>query len=220
MLYRAFGLSLLLGAFICLTACVEPRPNKVIFMLDSSKSSQEHRNEAIQTVKQIAKRLDSHVDSVVIYKLGEDVYSIYSGSPKQPKFIEIMDAYAVSKPNEYGTAYGAALKRGLKEIHVDAERKPAEGKQAPRHTLLFLGDGADETVKSGQNITDEDMKQLINQFPKDGYLGFMYIKPENGDRFRELLYPVLGDERLQIITPVEAKDNKRVLNNLYKHLER
>src|SRR5688500_2926332 len=98
---------LFLASFLPLSSCIDkPKPVTVIFMLDSSASSARYRKHAIATVKAMSKRLDTQLsDKVVIYKLGEEVYHLYSGEPKFKKLTEIMDAYAQSKPTEKGTAY-------------------------------------------------------------------------------------------------------------------
>lgn len=201
------GLIILLFCY----GCNKPQSVTTIFMLDSSLSSANYRLQAIDTVKQMTRRLDSKLDKVVIYKLGEDVYHLYSGEPKRQKMTEIMDVYAQSKSNERGTAYGMALERGMEEIKVADE-------QGHRTALVFLGDGADEIVKKGGNLSDKELSILYQKFPENALLSFVYIDPRNGDRFRRALYPVLK-ERLQIISPIEAED-KKALQKFYEWLGR
>lgn len=201
-----------LTTLLLISGCTAPpTPVTVVFMLDSSASSARYRSQAIETVKQMTKRLESQRDKVVIYKLGEEVYHLYSGEPKRQKLTEIMGTYAQSSTSERGTAYGIALQRGLEEMKTASELKH-------KSALIFLGDGADEKVKAGGNLDEKTLAALYQTYPIDALLSFVYIEPKNGDRFRRALHPVLK-ERLQIISPVEAEE-KKALQTFYKWLGR
>jgi len=231
----------LLGISLLLVGCVTPQPVSVIFMLDGSASFESKRPEAVQTVKDMTFRLDPNRDQIKIFRVGQTVYHLYTGGVRRRELTHIMDEYTTVKPDERGTAYGTALQRGIEEVKratesvksvpQHSESASTEGvfdfwikrivkainpdTQQPRKAaLVIIGDGEDEIVEGGGNLTDEMITELFKGFPQSALVSFVYIEPENGDRFQRLLTPSLGD-RLQLITPIEMKESKAI--HPYKH---
>lgn len=183
---------LALAAALLITAgCTPPRPIDVVFILDSSASFTKFRQSAIRTVRKITESLNPD-DRVSIYRLDDAVYNIYSGPPIMRRLKQALETYSQVKPGESGTAYGAAINRGLEDIQQAS---------IPQAALIILGDGADELCKGGGNIDWKTLPLAFHSFPASASLAFLYTPPKFGDRYRQALAPVLGDKRLLILAP-------------------
>lgn len=145
-------------------------------------------------------------------RVGQDVYSLYSGAPNPSKLMSALDEYSHIKPADYGTAYGAAFERAIEEVQIATKKNPKT-----LSAIIVMGDGADERVEKGGNIDWERLPTQLGKLPKSTILAFLYIDPEPGDRYGQSLRAVFGD-RL-IIVPA-ALVGKKTTPNLLQMMKR
>lgn len=192
------------GAMACLAAtvlsgCEPPPPVSLVMFLDSSASFAPQRQSTRQFISDMAANLSPHEDRILAFRVASDVHWLYSSEKtSEKKLKEALDSYLTVDVADNGTAYGTALERSVVEA-VDAAAKTS------RTAVLIMGDGADERSTNGRNVDWEKLPQTFKAFPANARLYFLFVEPRAGDRFREVLRPVLG-ERLELYTPSASAD--------------
>lgn len=192
----------MLAMVASVSACVTPQGVDVVFLLDSSASSAAHRAEAIKFIGSLCRALEPGLDHVKVLRMSRDVYGLYDGDPRSRNLTAALEEYSQVKPEESGTAYGEALKRGLAEAL-------AASKEGLRPAILVVGDGADEKVAGGGNVHWDQLGRDFADFPGDGRLAFVYIEPKWADRFDKALSGALR-ERVKFMSPPEAAGDEAV----------
>ncbi len=174
--------------------CSNKEPATVVVFLDSSASFASKRPSAAKVVRDVSVRLRRHLDDrIIIYRLSQRVFNIYSGPPLKQSLNPLLEAYTGVGGGEKGTAYGLGLKRAVQEA-------VAVGRGPGRLAMVFLGDGEDEAVRPSDNISWDSLPALTGQIPANAMLAFLFINPQRGDLFRHALSGILGD-RLVLLPP-------------------
>lgn len=173
----------------------EFKPASVIFVIDSSASNQKKLSTQINTLKTICKRLDPE-DHIKIIRVSEDAYLIYEGHGHATGAIsKSLNEFTKYSAEEYGTAYGEGITKAInysknmqKENYVPA--------------IVVIGDLENEGNAEKQ-INWSKLPTQIKQAQKDMpelSMTFLYAHPQKLDRVKEILSPVLGEEKLVIAT--------------------
>lgn len=168
-------------------------PAAVMIIVDSSASNQKNLTEQTKYIKQLCGLLDPE-DQIKILKVSEKSYLIYEGSPMDLSGIsKAMNAFTKYDENDYGTAYGEALKKAFnycltmkKEGYIPA--------------VVVVGDLENEGKVENQINWDTlpaNVKKLQEYIPELSMM-FVYAHPEKLDLVKTKLTPVLGETKLVI----------------------
>ncbi len=168
-------------------------PAAVMIVVDSSASNQKNLPEQTKYIKQLCGLLDPE-DQIKILKVSEKSYLIYEGSPMDSSGIsKAMNAFTKYDENDYGTAYGEALKKAFN--HCLTMKK--EG-YIP--AVVVVGDLENEGKVENQINWDTlpaNVKKLQGYIPELSMM-FVYAHPEKLDLVKTKLTPVLGETKLVI----------------------
>jgi hypothetical protein len=146
-------------------------PQFVAVVLDSSASFDAHRKDAANSVMAMLEDLEDGSDQISIYRMSEDVQTLYRGRPSPMAIRQVMDAYTSVHPVERGTAYGEGLQMAFDEACAYSGHHPEA------HCQVFvMGDGADEPCKANLNLTDLDLPQVISK--PEPAIHFMFLDPQ------------------------------------------
>lgn len=179
----------------------------IIFVVDSSASNQKNLPEQVKYMKSLCSILDPE-DEIKILKVSEKSYLIYEGSPANSKGItKAVEAFTQYNPNDYGTAYGEALKKAFdhcltmkKEEYIPA--------------VVVIGDLENEGAIDKQinwNTLPENIKNVQEYIPEISMM-FVYAHPEKLDMVKTKLTPVLGEKKLIVANETGLdKVNRRFL---------
>ena len=179
----------------------------IIFAVDSSASNQKNLPEQIKYLKSLCSILDPE-DEIKILKVSETSYLIYEGSPSNTKGItKAVEAFTQYNPNDYGTAYGEAIKKAFdhcltmkKEGYVPA--------------VVIIGDLENEGAVEKQINWDtlpENVKGVKEYVPEISMM-FVYAHPAKLDMVKTKLGPVLGEKKLLVANETGLdKVNRRFL---------
>ncbi len=176
------------------------KPAAVMFVVDSSASNQEELTEQKKYLRQLCSLLDPE-DKIKILKVSEDSYLIYEGTPHNNSGIQkAMEAFTQYDPDEYGTAYGEAIKKAFS--HCLTMKK-----EGYTPAVVVIGDLENEGSVEKQ-INWETLPQNVSAVKKyvpDIAMMFVYAHPEKLDMVKEKLTPVLGEKKL-IVSPAQNAD--------------
>ncbi len=178
----------------------EFKPSAVIFVVDSSASNQEELTEQKKYLKQLCSLLDPE-DKIKILKVSENSYLIYEGTPHNNSGIQkAMEAFTRYNPEEYGTAYGEAIKKAF--AHCLTMKK-----EGYTPAVVVIGDLENEGNVSKQInwSTLPDNVSAVKKYAPDIAMMFVYAHPEKLDLVKEKLTPVLGEKKL-IVSPAQNAD--------------
>ena len=182
----------------------------VIFVVDASASNQKNLQKQKMIIRQLCSMLDPE-DHIKMLRVSEDSYLIYEGSPQSSAEVrKSMEKFTQYDSEEYGTAYGLALKKAFnhamnmyKEGYVPA--------------VVVIGDLENEGDVSKQidwNTLPEDVANIRNQANEFSMM-FLFAKPEKLDLVKEKLTPVLGENKLIIGSETTSnKSLRRFLNSI------
>ena len=176
------------------------KPAAVMFVVDSSASNQEELTEQKKYLRQLCSLLDPE-DKIKILKVSEDSYLIYEGTPHNNSGIQkAMEAFTQYDPDEYGTAYGEAIKKAFS--HCLTMKK-----EGYTPAVVVIGDLENEGSVEKQ-INWDTLPQNVSAVKKyvpDIAMMFVYAHPEKLDMVKEKLTPVLGEKKL-IVSPAQNAD--------------
>lgn len=176
------------------------KPAAVMFVVDSSASNQEELSEQKKYLKQLCSLLDPE-DKIKILKVSETSYLIYEGTPHNNSGIQkAMEAFTQYNPEEYGTAYGEALKKAFS--HCLTMKK-----EGYTPAVVVIGDLENEGSIEKQ-INWETLPEnvsAVKKYTPDLAMMFVFAHPEKLDLVKETLTPVLGEKKL-IISPEQNAD--------------
>lgn len=176
------------------------KPAAVMFVVDSSASNQEELSEQKKYLKQLCSLLDPE-DKIKILKVSETSYLIYEGTPHNNSGIQkAMEAFTQYNPDEYGTAYGEALKKAFS--HCLTMKK-----EGYTPAVVVIGDLENEGSIEKQ-INWETLPEnvsAVKKYTPDLAMMFVFAHPEKLDLVKETLTPVLGEKKL-IISPEQNAD--------------
>ena len=176
------------------------KPAAVMFVVDSSASNQEELSEQKKYLKQLCSLLDPE-DKIKILKVSETSYLIYEGTPHNNSGIQkAMEAFTQYNPDEYGTAYGEALKKAFS--HCLTMKK-----EGYTPAVVVIGDLENEGSVEKQ-INWETLPanvSAVKKYTPDLAMMFVFAHPEKLDLVKETLTPVLGEKKL-IISPEQNAD--------------
>lgn len=175
-------------------------PAAVIFVVDSSASNQKRLPEQKKVLRQICNLLDPE-DQIKILRVSEDAYLIYEGTPMNGSGItKSMDAFTKYDSKDYGTAYGAGLKKAFS--HALTMKKDG---YVP--AIVVIGDLENEGAVEKQ-INWETLPanvQNVEKYAPDISMMFLDAHPAKLDLAKEKLTPVLGETHL-IVSPEQNID--------------
>lgn len=176
------------------------KPAAVMFVVDSSASNQEELSEQKKYLKQLCSLLDPE-DKIKILKVSETSYLIYEGTPHNNSGIQkAMEAFTQYNPDEYGTAYGEALKKAFS--HCLTMKK-----EGYTPAVVVIGDLENEGSIEKQ-INWETLPEnvsAVKKYTPDLAMMFVFAHPEKLDLVKETLTPILGEKKL-IISPEQNAD--------------
>lgn len=176
------------------------KPAAVIFVVDSSASNQEELTEQKKYLKQLCALLDPE-DKIKILKVSETSYLIYEGTPHNNSGIQkAMEAFTQYNPEEYGTAYGEAIKKAFSHCLTMKE-------EGYTPAVVVIGDLENEGNIQKQINWDTlpDNVSSVKKYAPDIAMMFVYAHPEKLDLVKEKLTPVLGERKL-IVSPAQNAD--------------
>lgn len=185
----------------------EFHPAAVIFVVDSSASNQGKLDEQKKYLKQLCSVLDPE-DEIKILKVSEDAYLIYEGSAHNSRGInESMSAFTKYDENDYGTAYGDALKKAFS--HALTMKKE---NYIP--SIVVIGDLENEGTLEKQinwELLPQNVKN-VQQYVPELSMSFLFAHPQKLDKVKEILTPILGETKL-IISPEQnvEKATRKIL---------
>lgn len=182
----------------------------VIFVVDSSASNQKMLPQEIKYIRSLCAILDPE-DQIKILKVSQKSYLIYEGSPSDSSgIVKAVEAFTKYDANEYGTAYGEALKKAFE--HCLTMKK--EG-YVP--AVVVVGDLENEGNISKQinwDVLPENVKNIQGYAP-DLAMMFVYAHPEKLDLVKTKLNPVLGEKKLVVANEQNVdKANRRFLESI------
>lgn len=176
------------------------KPAAVMFVVDASASNQKDLPEQKKLLKQICNLLDPE-DKIKIIRVSEDAYLIYEGAPFNGSNInKVMNAFTAYDEKDYGTAYGVGLDKALR-YSVDMK------KMGYMPAIVVIGDLENEGAVSKQinwNTLPSNVKKVQTSAP-DLAMMFLYAHPSKLDTVKEILTPVLGENKL-IVSPKQNCD--------------
>lgn len=176
------------------------KPAAVMFVVDSSASNQEELTEQKKYLRQLCSLLDPE-DKIKILKVSEDSYLIYEGTPHNNSGIQkAMEAFTQYDPDDYGTAYGEAIKKAFS--HCLTMKK-----EGYTPAVVVIGDLENEGSVEKQINWDTLPKNVssVKKYVPDIAMMFVYAHPEKLDTVKEKLTPVLGEKKL-IVSPAQNAD--------------
>ena len=176
------------------------KPAAVMFVVDSSASNQEELTEQKKYLRQLCSLLDPE-DKIKILKVSEDSYLIYEGTPHNNSGIQkAMEAFTQYDPDDYGTAYGEAIKKAFS--HCLTMKK-----EGYTPAVVVIGDLENEGSVEKQINWDTLPKNVsaVKKYVPDIAMMFVYAHPEKLDMVKEKLTPVLGEKKL-IVSPAQNAD--------------
>lgn len=186
----------------------EFHPAAVMFVIDSSASNQKRLPEQKKLLRQICNLLDPE-DKIKIFRVSEDAYLIYEGTPMNGSGItKAMDAFTKYDKNDYGTAYGV----GMKKAFSYALSMQKEGYNP---AIVVIGDLENEG-KTEKQINWEVLPSNVSNVKKyapELAMMFLDAHPAKLDMVKEKLNPVLGETKL-IVAP-EQNTDKAIRNFLH-----
>jgi len=184
----------------------EFHPAAVIFAIDASASNQAKLDDEIRYLKNICSILDPE-DAIKILRISEKSYLIYEGSPSDTSAINsTLKEFTKLNSNEYGTAYGEALKKSFD--HALTMKK--EG-YVP--SVVVIGDLENEG-NAAKQIDWETLPQNVENVKKyipEISMMFVYAHPEKLDLVKTKLTPVLGEKKLIVVNEQTASKSQRKL---------
>ena len=193
-------------AYLLFAPGCTPHDVDIILMLDSSGSSVAYRDQQTRVVKQFINHLNPGQDTISLYRISEKTEALYVGPASNKSISPVLDAYHRLDPGEYGTAYGIALREGIKELE---RRKSARTGKPWKGALIFLGDAADEPLRhisrEQTQMTDELLARTGETLTPDSMLAFLFAEPEYGTRLKNALEGSLGPRFLYAPPPNSAQ---------------
>lgn len=175
------------------------KPNAIVFLVDSSASNQKLFANQVKYIKTLCKLLDPE-DYVEIYKISNQTYNIYSGSPANTaEMTKAIDKYAKVDLNEYGTNFSKGLKKSLANC---IKLKTVE--QYSNCSVVMLGDLENE---AGYVLNFTDLAKAATETKKhvpELVMMFAYAHPEKLQQVRESLGIVLDNKKLLLVNEVTA----------------
>lgn len=176
----------------------------IVFVVDSSASNQKMLPTEIKYLKSLCSLLDPE-DAVKILKVSEKSYLIYEGSPSDSTGItKAVEAFTKYDENDYGTAYGEALKKALE--HCLTMKK--EG-YVP--SVVIIGDlenEGDATKQINWETLPKNIKEVQKYIPELSMM-FVYAHPEKLDLVKTKLNNVLGETKLIVANEQNAQKAQR-----------
>lgn len=176
----------------------------IIFLVDSSASNQKDLPEQIKYLKSLCAILDPE-DEIKILKVSQNSYLIYEGTPSDSSGItKAVKAFTKYDKNDYGTAYGAALKKAF--AHCLTMKK--EG-YIP--SIVVIGDLANEgdvTKQVNWEVLPKNVESVKKYIPELSMM-FVFAHPEKLDYVKMKLTPVLGEKKLIVATEQNATKAQR-----------
>ena len=176
----------------------------IVFVIDSSASTQKMLPEEIKFTKSLCSILDPE-DEIKILKVSEEAYLIYEGSPSDSKgMTKAVEAFTQYNSKDYGTAYGTAIKKAFE--HCLTMKK--EG-YVP--AVVVIGDLENEGAAEKQINWDtlpENVKKVQEYIPEISMM-FVYAHPEKLDLVKTKLNPVLGEKKLILANEANVDKSKR-----------
>lgn len=185
----------------------EFHPAAIIMLVDSSASNVKELPEQIKYIRQLCAILDPE-DEIKILKVSESSYLIYEGSPSDTKSIsKSFEAFTKYNANEYGTAYGEAMKKAF--THALAMKKDG---YTP--AVVVIGDLENEGAREKQidwETFPESVRNLQNEIPEFS-MAFLFAHPEKLDFVKTELSPILGEKKLILANnKVTDKASRKIL---------
>ncbi len=181
-------------------------PASVIFVVDSSASNQGKLNDELKYLKSICSILDPE-DTIKILRVSESAYLIYEGSPSDTSTInKTLGEFTKLNTNEYGTAYGEALKKAF-EHAVNMK------KEGYTPSVVVIGDLENEGKIDKQidwELLPENIQNVKENIPEISML-FAYAHPEKLDLVKTKLTPVLGEKKLILVNEQTISNSQRKL---------
>jgi len=175
------------------------KPNAIVFLVDSSASNQALFQEQVRYIKQLCKLLDPE-DYVEIYKISNDTYNIYTGSPANTaEMTKAIEKYAKVDVKEYGTNF----KKGIKKTLGTCVKLKVNEKY-DNCSVIVLGDLEDEAgFKLDYKELTNTVVEAKNHIP-DMVMMFAYAHPQKLELVRESVGNVLGNQNLLLVNEVMA----------------
>lgn len=176
----------------------------VIFVVDSSASNQSKLPEQIKYLKTLCSILDPE-DEVKILKVSQKSYLIYEGTPSDSMSItKAVNEFTKYDQNDYGTAYGEALKKAFSHALTMKKEGYVPG-------IVVIGDLANEgdvTKQINWEVLPKNVENVL-QYAPDLAMMFVYAHPERLDMAKEILNPVLGEKKLIVANEQGAQKAQR-----------
>lgn len=176
----------------------------IIFVVDASASNQKNLSDEKMIIRQLCSMLDPE-DHIKMLRVSEDSYLIYEGSPQSGSDIrKAMEKFTALDEKEYGTAYGLALKKAFEHASVMT-------KEGYIPAVVVIGDLENEGDINKQidweTLPSEvsDMKNQSDEFS----MMFLYAAPQKLDKVKEVLTPVLGEQKLILGNEVTTNKSLR-----------
>ena len=170
-------------------------PASVMFLIDSSASNQKNIEKQKSFIKQMCSSLDPE-DKIKIFRVSEDAYLIYEGSPQNGSTInKSLNSFTKFSADEKGTAYGDAIKKAV-SYSLTMKR---EG-YVP--SIVVIGDLENEGSTSKQinwNTLPKNIEKSVKFMP-DLTMAFVWAHPSKLDFVKQKLSPALGEQHLIIAT--------------------
>ena len=184
----------------------EFHPASVIFVVDSSASNQPKLQDEIKYIKSICSILDPE-DAIKILKVSQSAYLIYEGVPSDGSNIDkALDAFTKYDQNDYGTAYGQAIKKAF-------EHCLTMKKEGYTPAIVVIGDLENEGDINKQINWETLPKNVeaVQEYVPELSMMFAYAHPEKLDHVKTLLNPVLGERKLIIVNEQNINKSQRKL---------
>ena len=176
----------------------------IVFVVDSSASNQKMLPTEIKYLKSLCSLLDPE-DAVKILKVSEKSYLIYEGSPSDSTGItKAVEAFTKYDENDYGTAYGEALKKALE--HCLTMKK--EGYIPSVVVIGDLENEGDITKQINWETLPKNISAVKEYIPELSMM-FVYAHPEKLDIVKTKLNSVLGETKLIVANEQNAQKAQR-----------
>ena len=176
----------------------------IVFVVDSSASNQKMLPTEIKYLKSLCSLLDPE-DAVKILKVSEKSYLIYEGSPSDSTgIIKAVEAFTKYDENDYGTAYGEALKKALE--HCLTMKK--EGYVPSVVVIGDLENEGDITKQINWETLPKNISAVKEYIPELSMM-FVYAHPEKLDIVKTKLNSVLGETKLIVANEQNAQKAQR-----------
>lgn len=176
----------------------------IVFVVDSSASNQKMLPTEIKYLKSLCSLLDPE-DAVKILKVSEKSYLIYEGSPSDSTGItKAVEAFTKYDENDYGTAYGEALKKALE--HCLTMKK--EGYVPSVVVIGDLENEGDITKQINWETLPKNISAVKEYIPELSMM-FVYAHPEKLDIVKTKLNSVLGETKLIVANEQNAQKAQR-----------